>query len=184
VTNDSRVVQKLRGVASRLTRDPELRKDLMQEMFLHLVRVQGDRPGQTQSWYVQSCEYQARNYLKLGRSVDSHKRASRLIPFGQAYQSDDGSLMFVVEATDPLDLHAEVAIQDIVDLMTTQLTEQQRRILFMLIKGFGVREIARLLQVSHPAVVKHRRKIAGIARALMAEPPPTAENEAVLAQAI
>jgi hypothetical protein len=39
-------------------------------------------------------------------------------------------------------------------------------ILDRLVEGLGVREISRQLDVSHPAVIKSRRKIAGIAKKL------------------
>ena len=52
----------------------------MQEMFVHLVQVQTAEAGQTLSWYLKSCEFHARNYLKLGRSIDSLKRAHSGVP--------------------------------------------------------------------------------------------------------
>ena len=39
VIAENRIVKRLRGVAGKLTSDPELQKDLMQEMFIHLLRV-------------------------------------------------------------------------------------------------------------------------------------------------
>jgi len=45
VTEDHPIVKQLRGIAVRLTRDSDLQKDLMQEMSVHLVRKESDRPG-------------------------------------------------------------------------------------------------------------------------------------------
>jgi RNA polymerase sigma factor (sigma-70 family) len=163
VTGENRVVKQLRGVASKLTSDPELQKDLLQEMFVHLVKVRTELPARTSSWYIKSCEFRARNYLKHGRSVDSIKRARNCVPLGQLYDDPDGQVYCFVEAMDPVDLQSELYTKDIVDLVTLQLSDTQQQIFFLLMKGFRVREIARELHMSHPAVIKHRKKIARIA---------------------
>ena len=163
VTGEARVVRQLRGVAAKLTGNAELQKDLLQEMFIHLVRVEVELPGHTSSWYIKSCEFHARNYLKHGRSVDSLKRAKNLIPLGQPSDDNEGHVFCFFEAVDPLDALGEVMTNDIVDLVVPHLNETQREILHLLMKGLGVREIARELGVTHPAVIKHRRKIARIA---------------------
>jgi len=159
----------LRGVAAKLTGDAELQKDLLQEMFVHLVRVEVELPGHTPSWYIKSCEFQARNYLKLGRSVDSLKRACNLVRLGQSHDDTDGYVFCVVDAVDPLDGFAEVMINDIVRMVVPHLSEAQQEILFLLLKGMGVREIARELGITHPAVIKHRRKIARLMSSFMDE---------------
>ena len=128
------------------------------------MRDEADRPGRTRSWYIKSCEFQARNYLKQGRSVDSLKRARNLVRFGDDQQDFDERGQFAVEVVDPCDGLQEVMARDIVDLVVPQLNETQRQILRLLLKGMGVREIARQLRITHPAVIKHRKKIAGAGR--------------------
>ncbi len=169
MTGENRTLKQLRGVAAKLTRDLELQKDLLQEMFIHLVRVQVELPARTPSWYIKSCEFHARNYLKHGRSVDSLKRARNLIPFGQVSDDADGKILFLLDPADPIDLHSELVTQDIVNLIMLRLTDTQQRIFFFLIHGLGVREIARELGITHPAVIKHRKKIARIAGELLRE---------------
>lgn len=169
MTGESRVVRQLRGVASKLTWDCELQKDLLQEMFIHLVRVEAEQPGHTPSWYIKSCEFHARNYLKHGRSVDSLKRSRNLISLGQTYEDADGHVFCVIEAVDPIDAFAEVMANDIVELVVPQLNETQREVLYLLMKGMGVREIGREMGVSHPAVIKHRRKIARLISSFLDE---------------
>ena len=166
---ENRIVKQLRGVAGKLTGDFELQKDLLQEMFIHLVRVRTEVPDRTPSWYIKSCEFHARNYLKHGRSIDSHKRARHGIPIGSSHDEDEHNYIFVVDTIDPLDSHSEMITKDIVDLITLQLSEVQQQILFLLVHGFGVRETARELRMSHPAVLKHRKKIACVARELLKE---------------
>jgi DNA-directed RNA polymerase specialized sigma24 family protein len=167
VTGDDQIVKQLRGVAARLTGDLELQKDLLQEMFIHLVRVEADQPGQTLSWYIQSCQFRAGKYLARGRSVDSIKRRENLVPLGQT--DDDDIFCLCLDTADPIDLHSELITRDIVDLLVPQLTDVQQQILFLLMHGFGVREIARELRVSHPTIITQRKKIARAASALLAD---------------
>ncbi|MCG3147261.1 MAG: hypothetical protein PCFJNLEI_00700 [Verrucomicrobiae bacterium] len=169
MTGESRIYLKLRGVAAKLTANEELRKDLMQEMLVHLCQVKTAQVGRTESWYVKSCEYRARNYLKIGRSVDSLKRARDLVPLGMTSEDLDGHVFCLVDAVDPADGFAELVTQEIVEIIKPQLNAMQQEILNLLMKGLGVREIARELRVTHPAVIKHRRKIGRITGALLEE---------------
>jgi len=165
---DHQIVKQLRGIAARLTGDLDLQKDLMQEMFIHLVQVEADRPGQTLSWYLQGCHFRARDYLDRGRSINSIKRGNNLVPLDQR-DDDNDSLGVCPDAPDPIDLHSELITRDIIDLLVPQLTDVQQQILFLLMHGFGVCEIARELHVSHPMVIKHRKSIACTASALLAD---------------
>lgn len=170
MTGESRALKQLRGVAAKLSSDFELQKDLFQEMYIHLVRVEVETPGQTPSWYIKSCEFHARNYLKHGRSVDSLKRSRNLVPLNIQVENEDGYVFCLTEAADPRDVQAEMVANDIISLVMPQLNETQQEILYLLMKGLGVREIGRELGMSHPAVIKHRRKIAHLVGGLLAEP--------------
>ncbi len=75
---ENQIVRQLQGIAAKLTADPDLQKSLMQEMFVHLVRIQTAEAGQPLSWYLKSCEFHARNYLKVGPGVDLVKRQRRV----------------------------------------------------------------------------------------------------------
>jgi DNA-directed RNA polymerase specialized sigma24 family protein len=164
---ENHVVKQLRGVASKLSSNHELQKDMMQEMLEHLNRIQYLRPRRTNSWYIKSCEFHVRNHLKVGRSIDSLKRAGNGVPL---HPLGDGRLMEEgVQPVDPCDLQAEVITNDIIALLVLQLTETQKEILVLLMKGLGVRETARELGVSHPAVLKHRKKIARIAKLIIGD---------------
>lgn len=166
---DGKIVGNLRAVACKLTRDQELQKDLMQEMFVHLVQVRTRTPNQTESWYIKSCEFHARNVMKLGRSIDSLKRARNGVPLTHTLSDSGNDHESSVTAVDPVDLEGELMTKDIVNLLLPHLSNTQKEILFLLMKGFGVRETGRRLGISHPAVIKHRRKIARIARDLLDE---------------
>lgn len=166
---ENKIVRQLRGIASKLTADAELQKDLMQEMFLHLVEVETTEAGQTLSWYLKSCEFHARNYLKLGRSIDSLKRARNGVPYDEAPSEDGeqgGNGSHRAQAGQ-IEIQGEIITNDIVNLIIPRLSEIQQQILFLLLKGCGVRETGREIGITHPAVIKHRKKIARIARELL-----------------
>lgn len=168
MTEDLRIVKQLRGVAAKLTGDFDLQQDLLQEMFVHLTRVTAELPGRTSSWYVKGCEFHARDYLNRGRSIDSIKRQENLVPLGPTDDADDSS-WFNPDAVDPLDLRSELITRDILRLLLPQLTGIQQHVLFLLLHGFAVREIARELQLSHPTIIKHRKKIARTTAVLLVD---------------
>src|SRR6266481_8151435 len=58
----------------KMTANGALRDDLLQEALVHLWATEISRPGQTRSWYLQSCKYHLLHYMAAGRSVDSAKR--------------------------------------------------------------------------------------------------------------
>jgi DNA-directed RNA polymerase specialized sigma24 family protein len=61
----------LRQIVFKVTPDRALHEDLIQEAFVHLWLREKQCPGQTRSWYFQSCRFFLQNYLRNGRSVDS-----------------------------------------------------------------------------------------------------------------
>ena len=170
---ENRIVKQLQGIASRLTSDPDQQMDLMQEMFVHLIRVQTAEPGQALSWYLKSCEFRARNYLKSGPGVDAPKRGGNGMPGDEV--AAPGSMgpgngtRLSAEPVGPIEIQGELITSDVLNLILPLLSDMRQRVLFLLMKGCGVREAARELGITHPAVIKHRRKIARIARELLQE---------------
>lgn len=164
---DGEVVRQLQGVARKLSVNAELQKDLTQEMLVHFVNVRTKRPGNTLSWYIKSCEFHARNYLRLGRSIDSLKRASRGMQFASPHGEASSSSFCSEPTTDSLELEGQLITNDLLDLLLPQLSDKQQQVLFLLMRGFGIRQTARELGVTHPAIIKHRRKIARITRELL-----------------
>ena len=168
---ENAIVRSLRGIAAKLTANAELQKDLMQEMFLHLAHVETVEAGQTLSWYLKGCEFHARNYMKRGRSIDSPKRAHNGLSLDEMPPNEgkhDGIAM-MPQPSGPIQIQGEIITQDIVNQLVPRLTDMQQRVLFLLMKGCGVREAAREIGITHPAVIKHRKKIARIARELLQE---------------
>jgi DNA-directed RNA polymerase specialized sigma24 family protein len=170
---ENHIVRQLHGIAEKLTADPDLQKDLMQEMFVHLVRIQTAEAGQALSWYLKSCEFHARNYLKPGRRIDSLKRSGNGVPDEEAPAVDNGEPRGNGAAYSPaavaVEIQGERITNDIVNRIVPRLSDMQQQILFLLMKGCGVRETGREVGITHPAVIKHRKKIARLARELLQE---------------
>src|SRR5205809_7182293 len=64
-------------IIKSITHCSALQDDLLQEALIHLWLMETRRPGQTHSWYLQSCKYHLLHYLASGCSVDSAKREGR-----------------------------------------------------------------------------------------------------------
>jgi DNA-directed RNA polymerase specialized sigma24 family protein len=161
------VVKELQEIASRLTGDPDVQKDLMHEMFLHLVRMRTANPDQLLSWHLKSCEFHARNHLKPDGRTGG--------PVPEVVRTGTGTEGVVVDthSTSPLvgqiEIQGERITSDVLNLILPLLSEMQQRVLYFLMKGCGVRETGRQLGITHPAVIKHRKKIARIAHELLQE---------------
>jgi DNA-directed RNA polymerase specialized sigma24 family protein len=159
------IVKELQEIASRLTGDLDAQKDLMHEMFLHLVRMRTTNPDQALSWYLKSCEFYARNHLKLdGRSSSP---LAEVMPAGAERGGVDARLSSPLVGQ--IEIQGELITGDVLNLILPLLSEMQQRVLFFLMKGCGVRETGRQLGITHPAVIKHRKKIARIAHELLQE---------------
>jgi hypothetical protein len=167
------IVKELQGIATKLTSDPDVQKDLMHEMFLHLVRIRTADPDRDLSWYLKICEFHARNYLKPGEH-DGSSNGERngasfdvIMPVGHERPGMD------TRSSSPLvsqiEIQGELITGDVLNLILPLLSEMQQQVLFLLMKGCGVREAGRELGITHPAVIKHRKKIARIAHELLQE---------------
>lgn len=150
----------LSRMITNMTADAALREDLMQEALIHLWLSKEQRPRQTQSWYLQGCKFHLQHYLATGRSVDSGKRRAGRVSLPEI--GEDQCELFGQPETEP-SVVGLVSAREIMLLLSKQLTSQENFILNCLAEGMGAREIAAKLKVSHPTIIKHRRKIAGLA---------------------
>jgi len=156
--------QKVLGrIVAQVNSDPAWHEDLMQEGIIHLWRLEEQRPGQSRSWYLQSCQFHLRHYMTLGRSVDSWKRQKRIVPF---YREEDDEIRF--SSLDDADGEpiSEVSAKEMLNLLCENLTRSQQTVLRYMADGLSSREIGLKLQVSHKTVLKYRSRIAVIAREL------------------
>jgi len=150
----------------RLTANLALREDLLQEALVHIWLTEVGRPSQTKSWYLQSCKYHLLHYLASGRSVDSAKRRNNQLEWERDSYDLDG---LVDENKADNSVFTWVSARDIVSLLSSQLSGQEKAVLDCFAEGLGPREIGRKLRMSHTMVIKHRRKIATLFNRL--EPP-------------
>jgi DNA-directed RNA polymerase specialized sigma24 family protein len=161
--NDAGVCRSLQCIVSRCSKDPGTREDLMQECLVHLWLIQNKQPGQTRSWYLQSCRFHAQHWLDLGRSLDSPKRANgHKLPL-EGLEEDPGL------AHRDGDVVQQVSACDLMAALMARLTPRQRRVLSGLAQGMDLREIAAQARLSYPTVLKYRDRIASLVRTL-AEP--------------
>jgi RNA polymerase sigma factor (sigma-70 family) len=153
----------IRAIAQAATADKNLHDDLFQEACLHFWQSQLHRPGQTRSWYLQSCQFHLINLFKSGWSLDAPRRKHQRC----AIEDESEAVERQAAQEAGLDLVFEsVSANDTFQYLLARLGPAQRKILTLLAEGFHVREIATLIGVSHQAVSSHRQTIAGVARDL------------------
>ena len=161
---ENQIVRQLHGIAGKLTANPDLHMDLMQEMFVHLVQIHTADAGQMLSWYLKSCEVHARNYLERGRNNVS---CMEVPATANGEPRVNGALHS--PTTVAIEIQGELITNETANRIIPHLSDMQQHILFLLMKGCGVRETGREVGITHPAVIKHRKKIARIARELLQE---------------
>jgi DNA-directed RNA polymerase specialized sigma24 family protein len=161
----------LSRIVQRVSRNPTWHDDLMQEAVIHLWRIETENPGHTLSWYLQSCLFHLMNRLAAGRSTDSTKREHQRDLF--TFDGDEFSPEGVGEGP----VCSEVIGREIILVLKGALAPLDQVILSHLADGFACREIARKLGISHPAVIKHRKRIAALAIRLGIAPPDRNGNE-------
>jgi RNA polymerase sigma factor (sigma-70 family) len=167
--DDAAIRESLIRIIRKVTANGALRDDLLQEALIHLWVTEVGRPGQTRSWYLQSCKYHLLHYLSAGRSVDSAKRRG-----GQtAFMEDlDGPLPSVEDDDSGESVFGLVSARDIISLLSPLLARQERLVLECFADGLRLREIGRKLGISHTMVIRHRAKIASLLKRLESTSAP------------
>ena len=143
----------------RMTPNVALREDLLQEAMLHLWQIETRRPGQTRSWYLQSCRFHLQHYLNCGRSIDSAKRWRDQLPLNDPSEDEEASNE---EGDSGNSVFTSVSAREIMSLLAPHLSHREQEVLDCLADGLGPREIGRKLKLSHTMVIRHRRKIASL----------------------
>ena len=160
---DAEIRVLLRRIVTGFAADAVLQADLIQESLFHLWKIEREKPGQTRSWYLQSCRFHVQHWLASGRSLDSPKRAN-----GNKQIVIDG--VGEVPALDEYHTDGEffesVCFQDVVSTLAHHLKPCERVVLGGLSEGMRLGEIASKSGLSRPTVLKYRRKIASLIRKL------------------
>ncbi|MBN1917499.1 MAG: sigma-70 family RNA polymerase sigma factor [Verrucomicrobia bacterium] len=157
LVSDPRVRASLRGIARSIVCNASDHDDLLQEMLIHLWQTEQACPGQTESWYMQSCKYHGLDYAKRGRSVDSKRRSDCLLLSLNADPDDDRPSL---EPPDERDFREELFVGDVLSTLRGRLTRTQRVVLDAFAQGESVSEVSQALGCSHQYVSKQRKKIA------------------------
>ena len=168
---DPTTTASLDGLVNRLTRDRSIREDLMQEAIVHFWKTECARPGQTLSWYLQSCAFHLQHYLACGRSVDSLKRRRWRVDLPT--EEELNAWMTVPNAE--LNVVSQVQHRELLQQLSGRLTPRERAILRHLAEGLGPREIADRLKLSHPTAIRGRRRIAELVIRLGLVAKPTGD---------
>jgi RNA polymerase sigma factor (sigma-70 family) len=149
----------IRQIVFKVTANRALRDDLTQEAIIHLWLRETECPGQTESWYLQSCRFYVQNLLRAGRSVDSIRRRP-LPPLDEVFElidaSDDG-------AVSGDSVPALVSARETNELLARWMTASESQVLSLLEQGHSVRAIADRLGISHTSVTRSRKRIAALA---------------------
>src|SRR5438445_445646 len=69
-----KILSSLRGIVCAVVKDWRLHDDCFQEVVRYYLEVTLEIPGQTESWYLQRCDWKLRSWLRQGVSIDSPKR--------------------------------------------------------------------------------------------------------------
>ena len=159
VSDDPSLQLSLHCIIGRLGRNTALQEDLMQESLVHLWKLQSNKPGQTRSWYLQSCQFHARNWLTAGRSVDSPKRAQAV---QRIVLDENESETALAEYHTNGELFETVSFRDLIWTLAKHLKPRERVVLQGLAEGLSAAEIASRTGISRPTILKDRRKIAAL----------------------
>ena len=158
-------VQKiLRAMLVRRVANPSDQEELFQELWVHLWRVERERPGQSLSWYLQNCALYLNDRLKAGRSLDSPKRRSGQVPL--PLDADDEAPPRPALAARDGDPRVHAQTRDLFAALWRGLNRVDRVILVQLAEERPLREIARALRLSSRDVVARRQGIASMAQKL------------------
>jgi DNA-directed RNA polymerase specialized sigma24 family protein len=169
LVDDSRTRELVRRAVRRWVREPSLQEDLIQQALIHLWLIEEQRPGQTRSWYFESCRYHVLNCLRCGSSVDSHKRRNRRIAISSVQPMP---APWQPAKTEENPVICQVSARDIVELLGSRLRPLDNAILRFLADGLGPRDIAARMNVTHQTILKRRRRIAALAIQLGIAPVP------------
>src|SRR5258708_6407223 len=109
----------------RITSNFALRQDLLQEALIHLWLTEARRPGQTQSWYLQSSKFHLLHFLASGRSVDCTKRAR----FHSHFEDDSEQPEEFSELADPGgSVESQVIARDIISVLSSRLSASENAV--------------------------------------------------------
>jgi len=157
LVSDPRIRASLRAIARAIAANLSDQDDLLQEMLIHLWQSEVTNPGQTESWYLQSCKYHGLDCMKRGKSVDSKRRAGCLLVSVDEELSDERPTL---EPADQRDFREQLFAGDALAMLRERLTSTQQMLLDAFATGQSVAEVSQTLGCSHQYVSKQRKRMA------------------------
>ena len=129
--------------------------DLYQQMCLHLWQKFSDGMpiGINESYIIRSCEFYLLNFLRKGRRTPSHFSMD-------SRTSEDGlSFMETIPYTGTCSSDTAGTNISIDEIKSGLLTQKERAVFDLLMKGNTAREAASILGISHVMVLKYKKNI-------------------------
>ncbi len=154
---------KTRKLVQQLSAAPDQHDDLVQDALLHLWQTETQNPGQTLSWYCQSCCFHVQHQVDRGCSIDSPKRRHLKCPLGLESPEPLSEGEALATGNTPLEYCSAL---DVVEQIASRLDGKTRATFRFILLGYGVREVATRVGLSPAAIVKHRLRIASAAARL------------------
>jgi RNA polymerase sigma factor (sigma-70 family) len=135
-------------------------EDLYQQMCLYLWQrfSEGVPIGMNEAYIIKACEFYLLNFLRKGRRMPIH--LSMDMPFADGDLTLKDTIPGHIYQPDSMD--SNISINEI---KNKRLTDKERRVLDLLLKGNTVREIASALGISHVMVIKYKKNIIKKAKA-------------------
>ncbi len=130
-------------------------EDLYQEMCLFLWgRFSEGMPiGINEAYIIKACEFHLLNFLRKGRKrVAIHSLDELISAEGDTLKDVLADNREYIGTTTEIDLTID-------DIKTKNLTDKERAVLDLLLKGHTVREAAEKLGISHVMVLKYKKNI-------------------------
>lgn len=153
----------LKRIVRSVTSTVAWHDDLLQEALIHLWLKETQFPGQTTSWYLQTCRCHVCDYLRRGVSVDSPKRSpDRCELTDESIDTEQIPECLILEG----EAISLTCSRDLLEQLALHLDAINRNIVLLLVEGYNERETAERVGLSQPAVRKRRLKIARLSVAL------------------
>src|SRR5882672_5732025 len=145
-------------ISRSVTKDANRYDDLLQDALIYVWKRLQRLPRHRWKWYLRRCRFRLLDQLRRGRSLDAFKRRKLAITLTIA--DDDETHPAPPALVSRENVLSAIIYRDIIDQLGPRLKPTTRDVLSALAEGSGVQETARKLRISHPAVIKQRRKIA------------------------
>ena len=145
------------------TGDPELQKELLQNVLLRLVKLETEEPDHTPSWFGRACRFYILDYFGEGRSIDAPKRRRLGCPIEELVGDGDAPVSECLVTHEDPSHHA--SMNDLLEKLGQRLGKIGREVLALLAEDhYSDRQIATRIGVSHTTVREARLQIGAVAR--------------------